>query len=183
MGIVQALDYRIPQPNALQRSMRAVGSSRPGAWLFSRSIHHIDRVLLRLTRGGMALPTAAAGLPVLTMITRGAKTGLRRATPLLGIPHGDDLAIIGTQFGQPGTPGWYFNLRADPSAEVVYHDKRVRVLAREAEGDEWDAIWDRACGIYLGYESYASRIRDRPIHIMVLRETGPVERQTAPELS
>jgi deazaflavin-dependent oxidoreductase (nitroreductase family) len=118
------------------------------------------------------MPTVAAGIPVLTVITSGAKSGMPRPTPLLGIPHGDDLAIIGTHFGQPGTPGWYYNLRANPSAEVVYHNKRVSVLAREAEGEEWRAIWDRARGIYSGYESYAGRIHDRPIHIMVLSESA-----------
>ena len=119
----------------------------------------------------------------MTVITTGAKSGLRRATPLLGIPHGDDLAVIGTQFGQPGTPGWYYNLRANPSAEIVYQNRRVNAVAREADGDEWHVIWDRARQIYSGYESYASRIHNRPIHIVVLTEPvgspeGKLSRQT-----
>jgi deazaflavin-dependent oxidoreductase (nitroreductase family) len=170
MGIVEHLDYRLRQPSAIQRGMRTLASSRPGAWVFSRSMPHMDKLLLRGTKGRVTMPGVAAGLPVLTLITRGAKTGALRSSPLLGIPHGDDLAVIGTHFGQPGTPGWYFNLRADPSAEVVYRDKRVPVRAREADGDEWQAIWDRARSIYSGYESYARRIHDRPIHIMVLGE-------------
>ncbi len=170
MGVIQALDYRLPKPNPVQKGMRRVASSRPGAWLFARSMHHVDRVLLRLTGGRAALPQIAAGIPVLTVITTGAKSGLRRSTPLLGIPHGDDLAIIGTRFGQPGTPGWYYNLLVDPTAEVAYRDSRITVVAREAEGDEWRAIWNRARDFYLGYDSYAKRIHDRPIHIMVLAE-------------
>ena len=133
-------------------------------------MHHIDRALLQFTRGRVALPQVAAGIPVVTVITTGAKSGLRRATPLLGIPHGDDLAVIGTQFGQPGTPGWYYNLRANPSAEIVYQNRRVNAVAREADGDEWHVIWDRARQIYSGYEAYASRIHNRPIHIVVLTE-------------
>ena len=117
------------------------------------------------------MPQVAGGLPVMTVITTGAKSGRRRESPLLGIPHGDDLAIIGTHFGQPGTPGWYYNLRADPVAEIVFRDKRVNVVAREAHGDEWHAIWDRARGYYAGYDAYARRIDDRPIHIMVLAES------------
>ena len=78
--------------------------------------------------------------------------------------------IIGTHFGQPGTPGWYYNLRADPVAEIVFRDTRVNVVAREAHGDEWRVIWDRAHGYYAGYDAYARRIDDRPIHIMVLTE-------------
>lgn len=174
MGTVQALDYRIARPNILQSVIRRIAASRPGSWLFYRSMHHIDRALFRLTGGRIAVPAIFAGIPVMTVITTGAKSGLRRETPLLGIPHGDDVAIIGTQFGQPGTPGWYYNLLADPAAEVVYRNRRVAVVAREAQGDEWSAIWDRARGIYSGYESYAKRIHDRPIHIMVLTESaGP----------
>jgi deazaflavin-dependent oxidoreductase (nitroreductase family) len=171
MGVIEALDYRLPKPNPVQRGMRRVASSRPGAWLFSLSMHHIDRLLLRLTCGRVALPQVAAGIPVITLITTGAKTGLRRATPLLSIPHGNDLAIIGTHFGQPGTPGWYYNLRVYPMAEIVYRDSRVKVVAGEAEGDELGAIWDRGRDFYSGYDAYAKRIHDRPIHIMVLAES------------
>ena len=144
MGTVEDLDYRIPQPSAMQRGMRALASSRPGAWVFSRSMPHLDKLLLRGTKGRVTMPGVAAGLPVLILITRGAKTGALRSSPLLGIPHGDDLAVIGTHFGQPGTPAWYFNLRADPSAEVVYRDKRVPVRARESRRRQWQTIWDRA---------------------------------------
>jgi deazaflavin-dependent oxidoreductase (nitroreductase family) len=172
MGLLETLDYRLPKPNPIQTAVRRAASSRPGAWLFSRSMPHIDRLLLRLSRGRIALPQVAAGIPVTTLITTGAKTGLRRATPLLAIPYGDDLALIGTQFGQPGTPGWYYNLRVDPRAEVVYRDRHANVIAREAEGAEWHAVWDRAREFYSGYDSYAERIHDRPIHIMVLTESS-----------
>jgi deazaflavin-dependent oxidoreductase (nitroreductase family) len=87
---------------------------------------------------------------------------------LLGVPVGDDLALIGTQFGQPGTPGWYYNLRAQPQLEVAYRGKVIPARAREVEGDEWAASWAAARQVYAGYEAYRRRIRDRPIHIMVL---------------
>ena len=167
MGILQALDCRIPGAERPRRG-GCVGSLRLGRELgFCSALHapHRQGSYSKFTRGPVALPQVAAGLPVVTVITTGAKSGLRRATPLLGIPHGDDLAVIGTQFGQPGTPGWYYNLRANPSAEIVYQNRRVQHrITREADGDEWHVIWDRARQIYSGYESYASRIHNRPIH-------------------
>ena len=36
------------------------------------------------------------------------------------------------------------------------------------QGEERQAIWERARQIYGGYEAYARRIKDRPIHIMLL---------------
>jgi deazaflavin-dependent oxidoreductase (nitroreductase family) len=91
--------------------------------------------------------------------------------PLLGVPSGEDIAIVGTHFGQPQIPGWYFNLKARPEGQVVYRGKSVEVTAREADGDEWKEIWGRACAIYEGYEAYGRRIHDRKIPIMVLSES------------
>ena len=168
MGIIEALDYRVYQPNTVQRAMRHPLGLRPASWLFARSLHHIDNLLLRLSHGRVTTPGFLTGLPVVQITTIGARSGLRRSTPLLGIPVGDDLAVIGTHFGQPGTPGWYYNLQADPIVEVAYQGKTVTATAREAEGEEREVIWDRGQQIYPGYEAYARRIHDRPIHVMVL---------------
>jgi deazaflavin-dependent oxidoreductase (nitroreductase family) len=172
-GVLKALRYQIPRPNAAQRVIWRISASRPGAWLFSKALHHLDNALLRVSRGQLTVPGMLAGLPVLTLITTGARTGQRRSTPLIGVPAGDDVAVIGTRFGQPGTPGWYYNLRADPSAEVEYRNSTVRVIAREAEDQEWQAIWDRARQVYAGYEAYGRRITGRRIHIMVLSVARP----------
>jgi deazaflavin-dependent oxidoreductase (nitroreductase family) len=170
MGLVQALGYQIPQPNAAQRAMWHVSASPPGAWLFSKILHRVDKPLLRRTHGRLAVPEILAGIPVITIITTGARTGQRRETPLLGVPVGDDLAVVGTHFGQPGTPAWYYNLRAKPVFEIAYRGRVVPARAREAGGEEWSTIWARARSVYAGYEAYARRIQDRPIHIMVLDE-------------
>lgn len=169
MGLVQELDYVVPEPNRFQRAMWKVSSSRPGAWLFSKTMHHLDVLALRATKGRTTVPEIMAGIPVMTLVTTGARSGQRREMPLLGVPSGDDLAVIGTRFGQKGTPGWYFNLVAHPDAEVSYRGKTVPVRSREADGAERDEIWDRARRIYAGYEAYARRINDRPVHVMVLQ--------------
>jgi deazaflavin-dependent oxidoreductase (nitroreductase family) len=168
VGLIQELGYAVPQPNAAQRAMWIVASSRPGSWLFARSLHRVDKGLLAVSRGRLTVPELLAGLPVLSLTTTGARSGQARTTPLVGVPFGDDLAIIGTRFGQPGTPGWYYNLRAKPEAEVAYRSRSASVRAREADEEERQVIWDRARTIYAGYEAYARRIKNRKIHIMVL---------------
>jgi deazaflavin-dependent oxidoreductase (nitroreductase family) len=173
MGIIQALGYEVRKPNGAQVAMQHIAATRPGAWFFARTLHHIDRALLRLSRGQVTVPAVVAGLPVLTVTTTGAHTGQRRTTPLLGVPAGDDIAVIGTSFGQPRTPGWYHNMRADPKVEVTYQDKTIKAIAREAGNEEKQAIWDRARTIYAGYEAYASRIKTREIHIMILGTREP----------
>ena len=172
MGLQQTLGYEIPRANAVQRLMWKVSGSRPGAWLFAKTLHHIDRLVLKLTGGRTTVPQILAGIPVITVISTGARSGARREIPLLGVPVGDDIALIGTNFGQRNTPAWYFNLRKNPEAEVVYRNRRVPVRAREAEGAERDAIWARGREIYAGYEAYARRITNRDVHIMVLEPAG-----------
>ena len=173
MGIIQALDYKVRKPNAAQVAMQHIAATRAGAWFFARTLHHIDRALLRLSRGQVTLPAVVTGLPVLTVTTTGARTGQRRTAPLVGVPAGDDIAVIGTSFGQPRTPGWYHNMRADPKVEVTYQDKTIKAIAREAGNEERQAIWYRARTIYVGYQAYASRIKTREIHIMILGAREP----------
>ena len=168
MGLVQALEYEVPRPNAAQRALWHVSSSPPGAWLFARSGPPVDTFLLRLSKGQVTLAKVVAGLPVITIVTTGARTGRARAAHLLGIPFAGDLAVIGTRFGQKGTPGWYYNIRADPAIQVIYRDKKTEAVAREAQAEERQAIWEQARQIYAGYEAYARRIKDRKIHIMLL---------------
>jgi deazaflavin-dependent oxidoreductase (nitroreductase family) len=173
MGLVPALAYEVPEPNAAQRAMWHVSSSRPGAWVFAKSGPHLDRFLLRLSNGQVTLAKLVAGIPVITIVTTGARTGRTRTTPLLGVPFAGDLAVIGTSFGQKGTPGWYYNLRADPVIQVAYQGKSTAAVAREVQGEEWQAIWERARQIYGGYEAYARRIKGRPIRIMLLSTQAP----------
>jgi deazaflavin-dependent oxidoreductase (nitroreductase family) len=168
MGLVQALDYTLPASNAFQRAMWPISSSRPGAWLFARSLPQIDTLVLRISRGRVTLTGVTGGIPVLTITTTGARSGRRRTTPLMGVPFGGDIAIIGAHFGQPGTPGWYYNLRAQPRAEVTYRNRTVPATARQADPDERRAILGQARTIYRGYEAYARHITDREIPIMIL---------------
>jgi deazaflavin-dependent oxidoreductase (nitroreductase family) len=168
MGVIDQLDYQIPEANRFQRLVWKVSSSRPGAWFFAKTLHHMDRLVLRLSRGRVTVPGVLAGIPVITLATTGARSGERREVPLLGVPSGDDMAVIGTRFGQTKTPAWYFNLVAEPRAEVVYRDRTASVVAREAKGDEREAVWARGCEIYAGYQAYARRIHGRPIHVMIL---------------
>ena len=168
MGIIRDLGYEVPSPNKAQRAVWKVSASRPGSWVFARSLHRVDKALLAMSHGRVTSAGLLAGIPVLTLTTTGARTNLPRTVPLLGVPYGDDIAIIGTRFGQPGTPAWYYNLRADPRAEVTFRETRVRAAVREASEDERPVIWAAARTIYAGYEAYGRRITGRKIRIMVL---------------
>jgi hypothetical protein len=50
VGIIQAFEYQVRKPSAAQVAMQHIAATRPGAWFFARTLHHIDRVLLRLSQ-------------------------------------------------------------------------------------------------------------------------------------
>ena len=72
-----------------QRLAQRFASSRIGSWLFSYSLHHIDKLLLRLSRGRVAIPRNLGGLPVVRLTTTGAKTNKKRTVPVVGLRDGD----------------------------------------------------------------------------------------------
>ena len=168
MGLATDLGYRHRSPNAFQRLVQGVASTRPGAWVFAKVLRHLDDAATRLSRGRLSAPEVLAGLPVLDLTTTGRKSGSPRASHLISIPVGDDLAVIGSNFGQPNTPAWVLNLEAEPRATVVYKQRTVAVVARPASEDEARDVMERSRAIYGGYEKYVQRISGRRVRIFVL---------------
>ncbi|MBO0846134.1 MAG: nitroreductase family deazaflavin-dependent oxidoreductase [Nocardioides sp.] len=160
MGVAADLGYRIPTPNPVQRGLQGLASTRPGAWVFSQTLRHLDDVVGRVSGGRTSAPEVLAGLPVLELTTTGRKTGVHRTSPLIGVPYGDSLALLGTNFGQPPTPAWVLNLEADPRGTVRHHSARVDVVARPATDEEHAAVLDASARVYGGYLRYQQRISD-----------------------
>lgn len=172
MTLLDALGFATRPPNAAQRALQRLASSRPGSWVFSRTLHPVDRWLLARTDGRTTLPGILAGMPVVMLSTTGAKTGRERRMPVLGIPISGNLAVIGSNFGQVSTPGWVYNLEADPRATVEYRGATVDVTARAADDAEEREIFGAARPIYGGFDLYVERAAHRRIRVFVLEPTG-----------
>jgi deazaflavin-dependent oxidoreductase (nitroreductase family) len=168
MGVISSLDYQVQTANAAQRVVQKIASSGPGAWVFQRTLYPVDKMLFRSTKGRVTVPGLMAGLPVIVMTSTGRKSGEDRAMPLLGIPVEDDLAVIGSNFGQKLTPGWVYNLRANPNAAVAYRSKSVDVTARIANAHETDAAFEAGALFYGGYPKYRERASHREIEVFIL---------------
>ena len=174
MGLLSELDYEVKAPNAVQRLMQRIASTRPVAWVFQRTLFPIDRALYNATGGKVTVVGLLAGLPVIMVTTTGARSGKERTMPLLGIPMGDALVIIGTNYGQERTPGWVYNLEKDPHATIGYNGRSVPVEARLADEDETAEAFRRGAAVYGGYDKYAERIEGRVVRAFVL-DTDPSE--------
>lgn len=137
------------------RTMRSRFAHR----VFTPYIAALQLRLYRLTGGRFQL--SALIVPSLVLVTTGAKSGLRRETPLMCWPQPDGTYLVcGSNWGQPTHPGWTANLLARPEAEIVVARRTVPVRARLLEGAEREACWpvlERQWPDYREYERQAGR--------------------------
>ena len=88
VGIATELSYSLPRPNALQRSVRVVTSTRAGAWIAARLAPALDRGVARLTGGRTTASAALSGLPVIVVTTTGRRPLNLEADPRATVAHG-----------------------------------------------------------------------------------------------
>jgi deazaflavin-dependent oxidoreductase (nitroreductase family) len=159
---------RYRDANPIQRFIRWSAATAPVSWLYVRVLHHIDRPIYRLTRGRHTFVNWVSGLPVVMLTTTGAKTGQQRVWPVLGVPDGDNLVVMASNWGQRQHPAWYYNLRTHPTATATVGGVSRCVRAHEASGDERERLWRRGLEVYPGYAAYARRAANRRIPVVVL---------------
>lgn len=155
--------------NAVQRFLQFIPGSAPGAFVFSKMLHHVDRPLLKLTKGRVSVPQLVNGLPCVTLISTGARSGVSRTTPTIGIPDGERIALIASNWGQQHHPAWYHNLRKHPQATLRFDGHEGSYVAREVPpGEEYDRLWAKAVEVYSGYAKYKKRAGARTIPVLLM---------------
>jgi deazaflavin-dependent oxidoreductase (nitroreductase family) len=153
------------QLNWMERQLEDFAKTKAGGWYFVNVAMRVDRVLLPLSRGRVS---ASPGQPVCLLETVGAKSGEVRKTPLLFIPDGERVVLVGSKAGAPKHPGWVHNMRANPRVKILAPKRSGDYVAHEAEGEERTRLWDKAVDFYAGYETYQGRTGGRRIPVVVL---------------
>lgn len=108
-----------------------------------------------------------AGKQLLLLTTRGRNTGKLRMSPLMRIEDGDNYLIAGSVGGSPRHPGWFHNLKDDPHVQVQVGSKIENRVARIAEGEERDRLWQKFVEARSQFGDYQERT-DRIIPVVVL---------------
>ena len=160
---------RFDQANTLQRGMRLLAGTRPMAWMFARVLHHVDGPVLRRSSGRHSVSSALTGLPIVELTTVGARSGERRTLPLIGVPDGNRLVLVASNYGQQRNPAWYHNLKANPRCSTAFRGQRHEMEAYEAEGEERKRLWELDLSVYPPRNHYAQRAGNRRIPVMVLQ--------------
>ena len=153
---------------AFQRGLGRTAATRPMAWLSVRTLHHIDGLVYRVTRGRTTFSSLASGLPVVMLTTTGARTGERRTLPVLALRDGETLVVIASNFGQPHHPGWYHNLRAHPRAAITVDGVTREFEARELAGAERERCFQLGIEVNPGWVQYRRRVAHRRIPVLRL---------------
>jgi deazaflavin-dependent oxidoreductase (nitroreductase family) len=103
--------------------------------------------------------------------TTGAKTGRPRSTTLTYAKDGDSYLIVASKGGDPRSPGWYHNLKANPNVEINVGPKRFGVAAKPVLPDDpdyarlWQVVNQNNANRYQSYQTRTSR----PIPVIVLK--------------
>ncbi|MGQ0805403.1 MAG: nitroreductase family deazaflavin-dependent oxidoreductase [Actinomycetota bacterium] len=112
-----------------------------------------------------------AGAPLLLLHHTGAKTGRERVNPLAYGRDGDRLVVFGSKAGAPTNPDWYHNLLANPRAKVEVGGDTIDVVARVAEGEERERIWERQKQDMPGFAEYEQKT-SRRIPVVILERAA-----------
>jgi len=111
------------------------------------------------------------GAPVLLLTATGAKSGERRTNPVVYLQDDDRMVIFASKGGAPNNPGWYHNLRANPSATVEVGTEKVDVDAVVTEGEERERLFRRQAEIFPQFADYEQKTA-RQIPVVALKRKG-----------
>lgn len=154
--------------NLFNQAIKKLAALQVSSWLLSRTLQRIDRFVLRVSGGRITLTSLLSGAPVVWLYSTGAKSGQKRATPLLGIFDADKPILVASSFGSKRHPDWYYNLIADPRVELSWRGVIRHYHARQLEGEERKRGWQLALERYRGFAVYAERAGEREIPVFIL---------------
>lgn len=155
-------------PRWWQRMLQRIAATRPGSWFFSHTVHHVDKLLLKISGGRYTSARLFTGIPTVELTTTGARTGKPRTVPVMGMRDGDDWVLVASNWGKERHPAWYHNLRENPEVKIQHDGEKKQYVAREADDEERREYWRRAKQLYVGFEGYRQRSGDREIPIVIL---------------
>jgi deazaflavin-dependent oxidoreductase (nitroreductase family) len=109
------------------------------------------------------------GVPVILLTTRGAQSGERRISPVMGFPDGDSAWLVVASFGGAARhPAWFVNIASHPDDVWVEVDGRpAKVTPRSLDGEERREAWGRITSEAARFAEYQQKT-DREIPVVRL---------------
>jgi deazaflavin-dependent oxidoreductase (nitroreductase family) len=98
-----------------------------------------------------------ADKPLLLLTTVGAKTGIRRTSPLGYLKDSDRYVVFGSVVGEPRNPDWYYNLVAHPDVVVEVGSDTFDAVATVVTGSEREVLFARHAADHPQWARYQAR--------------------------
>jgi deazaflavin-dependent oxidoreductase (nitroreductase family) len=108
-----------------------------------------------------------AGAPLLLLHTVGARSGALRINPMMYLPDRGRYLVFASKAGSDRNPDWYYNLLAQPDAQIEVGDEIRTVHAAVLRGDERDTAFAEQARRYPGFAGYQRRT-ERIIPVIAL---------------
>ncbi|MBV8084266.1 MAG: nitroreductase family deazaflavin-dependent oxidoreductase [Chloroflexi bacterium] len=120
-----------------------------------------DEQLIADYRASGGTVPGPGGAPLLLLTTTGAKSGRKRATPLVYLPDGDRQIIFASHQGAERHPDWYHNLMANPVVTLELGGETFQARAVTLDGAERDEKWRRQVELHPRFGEYQTRTSRR----------------------
>jgi deazaflavin-dependent oxidoreductase (nitroreductase family) len=153
-------------PEAIRRPMLPLLGTRPVAKTLRWALPLTDRFAVWASRGRRTFTELM--MPTLVLTTTGRRSGEPREQPLLYLPEGEGLVVVGSNFGQRHHPAWTHNLLATPEASVRIGGTTSQVRAELVAGEERERLYRRFEHLSPNYPLYREWCGDREIRVFRL---------------
>jgi deazaflavin-dependent oxidoreductase (nitroreductase family) len=166
-AVVAAADDGLPRLGRLAASISQFANKR-GVYLGRRSTR-IHVAIYR--RSGGKLGGHLPGWPqarILLLDHTGAKTGMKRTSPLMYHEEEDTFAVMASKGGQLTHPAWLHNVIANPDTSIQIGPEIREVRARVATDEERERLWPEFIAFYPGYEFFQRHAQGRKIPMVIL---------------
>ncbi|HEX7292128.1 MAG TPA: nitroreductase family deazaflavin-dependent oxidoreductase [Conexibacter sp.] len=154
---------------------RAAPNLADRSWPVLRRVMGLHTFAYRATKGRIGHRIPGVRAPILLLDHVGARSGVKRTSPLSYIHDGNDAVLVAAKGGYSKHPAWFHNLKANPDTSVQICSECRPVHARVATPDERERLWPIAVSVHHGYEDYQRRT-DREIPLVILEARGRSDR-------
>jgi deazaflavin-dependent oxidoreductase (nitroreductase family) len=134
-----------------------------------RVMWKLHRFVLRVSGGRVG--SRMGSMKVLLLETTGHTSGLPRTVGLSHLEADGRYFVMASYAGEDRDPAWAKNLRAHPKATVTVAGRSILVVARQLEGEEREAMFERFVEADAAYGEYRKRTT-REIPVFELRPEG-----------
>lgn len=152
------------ESKAMTENVAETGAGGPPPRWVMKLFTRLNVIVYKLSGG--RLMNKLAGMPIVLVEMKGARSGKVRTIPLMYVPHDQGFVLVASQGGAPRHPVWYHNLVAHPEVRITYEGKTTDMVARRAGAEEKAQLWPTCVEYYPPYQDYQNLTkRDIPLFV------------------